>query len=97
MGEVLLTASMREVFLGLGESVLPGNAAFRQRHPKGMVIQTGQRRPLGKRQPARSIKAASQLYLHVALAFTRPEGQVRQDLFVQFQGHTHKFVLPFPL
>ena len=59
IGEVLLTASMSEVFLRLGDSVLSGNSALRQRHAKGVVIQIGHARPLSEGQPAVAIKAAA--------------------------------------
>jgi hypothetical protein len=90
IGEVLLTASMSEVFLRLGDSVLSGNSAFRKRHAKGVVIQIGHASPLSERQPAGAIKAAGQFDLHVPLAFPRPKGQVRKGLLVQFKGHAHK-------
>jgi hypothetical protein len=89
IGEVLLTASMSEVFLRLGDSVLSGNSALGQRHAKGVMIQIGHASPLSECQPAIAIKAAGQFNLHVPLAFSRPEGQVRKGLLVQFKSHAH--------
>ena len=93
--EVLLTASMSEVFLRLGDSVLSGNSALRQSHAKGVVIQIGHASTLSESQPAAAIKAASQLNLHVPFAFPWPKGQVRKGLLVQFKSHTHKNCLSF--
>jgi len=39
IGAVILATGMGEVFPGLGQSVLPGNASFRQGHAKVVVIQ----------------------------------------------------------
>jgi hypothetical protein len=93
MGEVLLTTTMSQVFLRLGESVLPGNPTFRERDTKGIVIQIGHASALAERQPARGIKAAGQFDLHVPFAFARPEGQGRKGLLVKIQGHAHKIRL----
>jgi len=75
MGEGFLTTSMSEVFLRLGESVLTGNAAFRERDPKRIVIQSGHAGTQAKRQPTGSIKTAGEFDLHVPFAFARPERQ----------------------
>ena len=96
MGEVLLTTTMSQVFLCLGESVLPGNPAFRERDTKGVVIQIGHASTLAERQPAGGIKAAGQFDSHVPFAFARPQGQGRKGFLVKIKGHTHKiaFLLP---
>ena len=95
IGEVLLTTSVREVFLGLGDSVLPGNSPFSQCHAKGEVIKMCHGCPLGQCQPTRSIKAAGQLDLHMTLALARPERQTCQGLFVKIKGHAHRFAVLF--
>jgi hypothetical protein len=68
-GEVLLTASMSEVFLCLGDAVWSWNAALRQHHAKGVVVQIGHASPLSEHQPAEAVKTAGQFNLHVRLAF----------------------------
>lgn len=97
IGEELLTASMSEVFLRLGDSVLSGNSTLRKRHAKSVVIQIGHSSSLSERQPAGAVKAASQFNLHVPLAFARPEGQVCKGLLVQFKNHAHKDCLSFAI
>ena len=93
MGEVSLTTRMSEVFLRLGESILPGNAPPGQRQAKGIMIQTGHAGALAERQPARGVKAAGQFDLHVSLAFARTERQGCKGLLVQIKCHTHKIRL----
>jgi hypothetical protein len=96
IGEVLLTATMSEVFLCLGDAVLPWDSALRQRHAKGELVQIGQAGSLAQRQPTVAIKATGQFNLHMPLAFPRPKGQARKGLLVQFKRYAHKIVLPLP-
>jgi hypothetical protein len=90
IGEVLLTASMSEVFLRLGDAVLPWNSALRQRHAKGVVVQIGHASRLPESQPAVAIEAAGQFDLHVPLALPWPKGQAGKGLLVQFKSHAQK-------
>jgi hypothetical protein len=97
IGEVLLTASMSEVFLRLGDSVLSWNSALCQRHTKGVVVQISHASTLSECQPAVAVKAAGQFNLHVPLAFPWPKGQVRKGLLVQFKSHAHNNRLSSPI
>jgi len=89
----LFTTSMRKVFLRLGQAVLPGDAAFRERDAKGVVIQIGHAGALAERQPAGSVKAAGQLDLHVPFALAGPERKRCKGFFVQIKCHAHKLCL----
>jgi len=88
---------MSEVFLRLGDSVLPGDSALCQGHAKGVLIQIGHVRALAECQPAGAIKAASQFNLNMPLAFPRPKRQVRKGLLVQFKSHAHNNCLSSPI
>lgn len=78
---------MSEVFLDLGESVLPGDSALGERDTKRVVIQPGHAGTHAERQPAGSIKAAGQFNLHVPFAFAGPEWEARQGLLIQLKSH----------
>jgi hypothetical protein len=96
IGEVLLTVSMSEVFLRLGDAVLPWNSALCKGHAKGVVIQIGHASRLSERQPTVAIKAAGQFDLHMPLTFPKPKGQARKGLLVQFKSHAHTMAFPMP-
>jgi hypothetical protein len=94
-GEVLLTTRMGEVFLGLGQPVLPGNATVGEGDAKGVLVQTRHARALPQREPAPGIETAGQLDLHVAFAFAWPERHTRKHFFVNFERYAHAVTLDY--
>jgi len=95
IGEALPTTRMGEVFLGLGQPVLSGNATFGEGDTKGVVVQTSHARALPQREPALGIETAGQLDLHVAFPFAWPERHTRKRFFVNFERYAHAITLDY--
>jgi len=89
IGEVLLTASMSEVFLRLGDPVLAGDSALRKSDAKSMLVESRQTRSLSQRQPAVPVEPARQFDLHRPLTLSRTQREAVQGLLIQFKGNAH--------
>lgn len=87
--ETLLTASMSEVFLRLGDPVLAGDSALRKGDAESMLVESRQTRTLSQRQPAVPVEPARQFDLHRQLALSKTQWEAVQDLLIQFKGDPH--------
>jgi hypothetical protein len=94
IGEVLLTASMREVFLRLGDPVLAGDSALRKSDTERMLVESRQPSTLSQRQPSVPVEPARQFDLHRPLTLSRTQREAVQGLLIQFQGDAHVTKLP---
>ena len=89
IGEVLLTASMGEVLLRLGDAVLAGDSALRKSDTESMLVESRQASTLSQRQPAVPVEPACQFDLHRPLTLSRTQRQAVQGLLIQFKGNAH--------
>jgi hypothetical protein len=87
--EVLLTASMSEVFLRLGDPVLARDSSLRKSDAESMLVESRQTRTLSQRQPAVPVEPARQFDLHRPLTLSRTQRQAVQGLLIQFKGDAH--------
>lgn len=96
IGEVLLTATMSEVFLRLGDPVLAGDSPLSKSDTESMLIESRQTRTLSQRQPAVPVKSARQFDLHRPLTLSRTQREAVQGLLIQFKGNAHVSKLSTP-